>query len=209
MIVPALLFSFCLTVWSGAVNFCKDAKDCHTCAESFTHVLGFREHCRWCVEAKLCVGPFSCPLGKPVVQRDPFRCPVKAKGKRYTDALGRSLFALILAQKNSNVTSCLHNLRPDIGFIRTYSVECDASGNSCGGMLAVSEEGRAIYLSYGNTVSRKQLVSELVNGLGAQLGAWEKFESKKAGVVSYFHKAFYKYAISQITCFVLLIIYNN
>ncbi|KIH68794.1 triacylglycerol lipase [Ancylostoma duodenale] len=32
----------------------------------------------------------------------------------------------------------------------------------------------------------------MVNGLGAQLGAWEKFESSKAGVISYFHKAFYK-----------------
>ncbi|EYC39624.1 hypothetical protein Y032_0649g1128 [Ancylostoma ceylanicum] len=32
----------------------------------------------------------------------------------------------------------------------------------------------------------------MVNGLGAQLGAWEKFESTKAGVISYFHKAFYK-----------------
>ncbi|CAJ0609825.1 unnamed protein product [Cylicocyclus nassatus] len=139
----------------------------------------------------MCVGPLSCPLGKPVVQRDPFRCPVKysqAKGKRYTDALGRSLFAVILAQKNQkNITSCLHNLRPDIGFVRTYSVECDVSGNTCGSMIGVSEEARAIYLGFGDT-----LVSEMVNGLGAQLGAWEKFEGQKAGVVSYFHNAFYK-----------------
>ncbi|KAK6763564.1 hypothetical protein RB195_024041 [Necator americanus] len=32
----------------------------------------------------------------------------------------------------------------------------------------------------------------MLNGLGAQLGAWEKFEDPKAGVISYFHKAFYK-----------------
>lgn len=34
----------------------------------------------------------------------------------------------------------------------------------------------------------------MLNGLGAQLGAWEKFEGPNAGVISYFHKAFYKYA---------------
>ncbi|KAK6763563.1 hypothetical protein RB195_024041 [Necator americanus] len=36
------------------------------------------------------------------------------------------------------------------------------------------------------------LITEMLNGLGAQLGAWEKFEDPKAGVISYFHKAFYK-----------------
>ncbi|ETN78105.1 hypothetical protein NECAME_10583 [Necator americanus] len=39
---------------------------------------------------------------------------------------------------------------------------------------------------------RYQLITEMLNGLGAQLGAWEKFEDPKAGVISYFHKAFYK-----------------
>ncbi|KHJ98818.1 hypothetical protein OESDEN_01200 [Oesophagostomum dentatum] len=116
---------------------------------------------RWCVDTKICVGPLSCPLGKAVVQRDAFRCPTKysaAKGKRYTDALGRSLYAIILAQKNSNVSTCLRNLRPDIGFVRTYSVECDTSGNTCSGMVAVSEEARAIYLAFRDTASKKQVI---------------------------------------------------
>lgn len=38
-----------------------------------------------------------------------------------------------------------------------------------------------------------QLMTEVVNGLGAQFGAWERFESEEAGVVSYFHTAFYKW----------------
>ncbi|RCN47032.1 hypothetical protein ANCCAN_06963 [Ancylostoma caninum] len=159
MIVPILLFAFFTTVWSGAVNFCKEATNCHSCAESYTHVLGFREHCRWCVDAKLCVGPLGCPFGKPVVQRDPFRCPLKytaTKGKRYTDALGRSLYAIILSLKDSNVTHCLSNLRPDIGFVRTYNIDCDDSGNMCSGMIAVSEEGKAIYVVFRDTASRKQ-----------------------------------------------------
>ncbi|KAK6763562.1 hypothetical protein RB195_024040 [Necator americanus] len=78
------------------------------------------------------------------------------KGKRYTDALGRSLYAILLAQKSTNVTKCIKGLRPDISFLRTYSVECDSSGNSCSGMIAVSEEGRAIYLSFRDASSKKQ-----------------------------------------------------
>ncbi|VDO85244.1 unnamed protein product [Haemonchus placei] len=32
----------------------------------------------------------------------------------------------------------------------------------------------------------------MVSGLGAQLGAWEKFVVPGAGVISYFHTAFHK-----------------
>ncbi|KAK5964812.1 Triacylglycerol lipase, partial [Trichostrongylus colubriformis] len=188
-------FSFMVALsMSEPVNFCREAKDCQTCASSYTHVLGFREHCRWCVESKLCVGPLSCPLGKPVVQRDSFRCPAKAsvaKGKRYTDELGRSLYAFILSLRDENVTACLLNVRPDVSHIRTFTVECDTSGNTCSSMVAVSEEAKSIYLVFRDTASRQQLITEMVNGLGAQLGAWEKFEGD-AGVVSYFHTAFYK-----------------
>ncbi|WKY15857.1 hypothetical protein Q1695_000942 [Nippostrongylus brasiliensis] len=195
MLLLAVLSTWFTLVCLEPVNFCRDAKDCQTCAESFTHVLGFREHCRWCVEANLCVGPLSCPIGKAVVQRDPFRCPVKytpAKGKRYTDELGRSVYAFILALKAENVTACLTNVRPDISYVRTFTVDCDSSGNKCSGMLAVSQEAKSIYLVFKDTATKQQLTSELVNGLGAQLGAWEKFESEKSGVVSYFHTAFYK-----------------
>ncbi|KIH68795.1 hypothetical protein ANCDUO_00867 [Ancylostoma duodenale] len=159
---------------------------------------------RWCVDAKLCVGPLGCPLGKPVVQRDPFRCPVKytaAKGKRYTDALGRSLYAIILSMKDSNVSHCLSNLRPDVGlvdalrlfscahphppptirmpafsFVRTYNIDCDDSGNMCSGMIAVSEEGKAIYMVFRDTASRKQSEATVVTcrRFSIQCGAMTK-----------------------------------
>ncbi|XGW11107.1 hypothetical protein V3C99_012535 [Haemonchus contortus] len=189
-------FSFLLyMVMSEPVNFCREAKDCQTCASSYTYILGFREHCRWCVESQLCVGPLSCPLGKPVVQRDSFRCPLEittAKGKRYTDELGRSLYAFILSLKSDNVTTCLSNLRPDVTHVRTFTVECDSSGNDCTSMVAVSEEAKSLYLVFRDTASRKQLITEMVSGFGAQLGAWEKFLGPEAGVISYFHTAFYK-----------------
>uniref|UniRef100_A0A0K0D7X1 Polyprotein n=1 Tax=Angiostrongylus cantonensis TaxID=6313 RepID=A0A0K0D7X1_ANGCA len=115
-----------------------------------------------------------------------------AKGKRYTDALGRSLYAFVLSLKHHNVTECLRNLRPDIILTRTYRIECDSSGNFCVGMLAVSNEAKAIYIVFRDTTTKKQLATEFLNGLGAQFGAWEKFESTDAGVISYFHHAFYK-----------------
>lgn len=47
-----------------------------------------------------------------------FKCPTKAstaKGRRYTDKLGRSLFSLSLAVKQKeNVTECLKSVRPDV-----------------------------------------------------------------------------------------------
>ncbi|VDO20944.1 unnamed protein product [Heligmosomoides polygyrus] len=97
-----------------------------------------------------------------------------------------------MALKDDNATSCMLNVRPDVGYLRTYTVECDNSGNKCSGMVAVSEEAKSIYIVFKDTASREQLMTEVVNGLGAQFGAWERFESEEAGVVSYFHTAFYK-----------------
>ncbi|KAK6763549.1 hypothetical protein RB195_024029 [Necator americanus] len=77
MFAAVFLCSLFVVLHSGSVNFCREATDCRSCAESYTQVFGFREHCRWCVDANLCVGPLSCPFGKPVVQRDSFRCPAK------------------------------------------------------------------------------------------------------------------------------------
>lgn len=47
-------------------------------------------------------------------------CPTKVsneKGKRYTDKLGRSLYTLVLAVKESDPVECLANSRPDIKFV--------------------------------------------------------------------------------------------
>ncbi|KAK6763548.1 hypothetical protein RB195_024029 [Necator americanus] len=79
MFAAVFLCSLFVVLHSGSVNFCREATDCRSCAESYTQVFGFREHCRWCVDANLCVGPLSCPFGKPVVQRDSFRCPAKKR----------------------------------------------------------------------------------------------------------------------------------
>lgn len=185
---------------TGSVQVCKDIKDCKTCADSFIHILGFREQCRWCVESNTCGGPISCPVGKPVVQRDPFRCPTRQSnepGKRYSDALGRSLFAVSVSVRDSNVTECLGNVRPDISHVKTYEVECDGAGNKCKGLIAVSEDAKALYVAYKGSSFDKQLLAEFLHGLAAQLGAWEKFESKEAGVITYFHSAFYKLFIDS------------
>ncbi|CAL2045413.1 unnamed protein product [Caenorhabditis brenneri] len=185
---------------AGNVLVCKDIKDCNTCAESYIHILGFKEDCRWCLETNSCGGPISCPLGKPVIQKDSFKCPTPYKptaGKRYTDALGRSLFAISTAVRDSNVTECLRNVRPDITFSRSYEVECDGSGNLCKGIIAKSEEAKALYVAYKGSTAGKQVFAEMLHGLTAQLGAWEKFESQDAGVINYFHTAFYKLFIDN------------
>ncbi|GMT05397.1 hypothetical protein PENTCL1PPCAC_27571, partial [Pristionchus entomophagus] len=192
----SLLFLLLLVplVASEAVSECKKIKECSTCAESHIHVFGFKENCRWCVETKSCGGPFSCPLGKAVVQRDPFKCPHRhsdAKGRRYTDRLGRSVFAIALAARDNNATDCLANARPDVTVVKQYSVECDKAGNNCGAILAVSQEAKAIYIAYKGSSFDKQLFAEFVHGLAAQLGAWEKFVDD-AGVITYFHGAFQK-----------------
>ncbi|CAJ0951863.1 unnamed protein product, partial [Mesorhabditis belari] len=173
------------------VAVCKASTDCASCSESYIHVFGFKENCRWCVESQTCGGPLSCPFGKPVVQRESFRCPVKfptTKGKRYTDRLGRSLFAVALSVRDANATECLLNSRPDINHVKTYEVECDQSHNMCSGLLAVSEEAKAIYVAYKGHSLDKQLFTEFVHSLVAQLGAWEKFENG-TGVITYFHQA--------------------
>ncbi|CAI5452099.1 unnamed protein product [Caenorhabditis angaria] len=198
-----LLFSSFLIyfqVSAGNVVVCKDIKDCKTCAESYIHVLGFKEECRWCIESKSCGGPYSCPIGKPFIQKDPFKCPIPyrpASGKRYTDALGRSIYAVAIAVRDKNITSCLGNVRPDITLTKSYEVECDGAGNLCKGLLAKSEEAKAIYVSYKGSTFGKQVFAELLHGLTAQLGAWEKFESTEAGVITYFHTAFYRLFIDS------------
>ncbi|CAD6193684.1 unnamed protein product [Caenorhabditis auriculariae] len=180
---------------AGNVQVCRDLKSCAACADSYIHVLGFKEQCRWCVETQSCGGPLSCPFGKPVVQRDLFRCPTthsEAQGKRYSDALGRSLFAVSVSVRDPKPSECLRNVRPDITYTKTYEVECDGAGNKCKGLLGVSDEAKALYVAYKGTSFDKQLFAEFLHGLAAQLGAWEKFESEEAGVITYFHNAFYK-----------------
>ncbi|CAJ0609806.1 unnamed protein product [Cylicocyclus nassatus] len=115
-----------------------------------------------------------------------------AKGRRYTDALGRSLFSIILALKHDDPASCLRNVRPDISYVRTFTIGCDNSGNTCRGLLAVSVEAKSLYVAYRDSASHKQFAAEILNGFGAQFGAWEKFEDPEAGVISYFHHAFYR-----------------
>ncbi|CAJ0575853.1 unnamed protein product, partial [Mesorhabditis spiculigera] len=194
MIFYLLCFGLFGLASTGNVALCKSLTDCASCSEGYIHVFGFKENCRWCVESQSCGGPLACPLGKPVVQREPFRCPVKipsAKGKRYTDRLGRSLYAVALSVKDRNATECLENARPDIRHIKTYETDCDQSHNVCTGLMAVSEEAKAIYVAYKGHSLDKQLFTEFVHSLAAQLGAWEKFDNG-TGVITYFHTAWTK-----------------
>ncbi|KAK6033675.1 hypothetical protein OSTOST_00098, partial [Ostertagia ostertagi] len=139
MLLLATLSLLCALSMSDPVNFCREAKDCQSCASSYTHVLGFREHC-----SKSSFHLRGILLG--------FNC----KRKRYTDELGRSLYAFILSLRDTNVTACLLNVRPDVSHIRTFTVECDSSGNTCTSMVAVSEEAKSIYLVFRDTTSRQQ-----------------------------------------------------
>ncbi|VDM76105.1 unnamed protein product [Strongylus vulgaris] len=110
-----------------------------------------------------------------------------AKGRRYTDALGRSLFSISLSLKHDDPATCLRNVRPDISYVRTFTIDCDNSGNTCRGLLGVSVEAKSLYISYRDSASHKQvqgeLAAELLNGFGAQLGAWEKFEDPEVGML--------------------------
>ncbi|KAI6240431.1 Lipase, class 3 family-containing protein [Aphelenchoides fujianensis] len=176
----------------GMVNVCSDLKDCTSCTQSYVHIFSFREHCRWCYSTSTCGGPIACPSGSATAQRDPFKCPQKAsvaKGRRYTDKLGRSLYALNLAARQKNPTACLNASRPDVKLHKYYEVECDQTGNTCAGMLAVSDEAKALYVIYKGDSLDKQLFQEFVHGIAAQLGAWEKFVNG-TGVMTYFHSAF-------------------
>lgn len=52
-----------------------------------------------------------------MVVREPFMCPQNVsipEEHRYTDALGRSLYALTLAVRNKDPTECLANSQPDV-----------------------------------------------------------------------------------------------
>ncbi|KAI6206114.1 Lipase, class 3 family-containing protein [Aphelenchoides besseyi] len=180
------------TTESGMVNVCSDLDNCVACTESYVHIFSFREHCRWCYATSTCGGPIACPSGSATAQRDAFKCPQKAsvaKGRRYTDKLGRSLYALNLAAKQKSPAACLNSTRPDVKLYKYYEVDCDQTRNTCAGMLAVSDEAKALYVIYkGNNVD-KQLFQEFVHGIAAQLGAWEKFVNG-TGVMTYFHGAF-------------------
>ncbi|VDN04644.1 unnamed protein product [Thelazia callipaeda] len=196
MQILEIVFTIIIAFWgiidAASVNVCNDAKTCAECAESYIYVFGFREHCRWCVETATCVGPFACATGSGIVQREPFMCPQPvptAKGHRYTDRLGRSLYSLALAVRESDPTECLANSRPDVKLIKRYEVECDQSHNLCASMLAVSVPAKSIYVVYKSSNMDKQLITELIHTVAAQLGAWQKFESG-GGVMTYFHGAF-------------------
>ncbi|KAE9550727.1 hypothetical protein FO519_006061 [Halicephalobus sp. NKZ332] len=174
------------------VSICSDIKDCSTCTESYTHIFSFREHCRWCIPTGRCGAPITCPTGSATAQRDPFKCPMNpntSKGRRYTDKLGRSLYSLSLAVKQEDPTNCLRNSRPDVELVKRYEVECDLTGNTCASMLGVSHEAKAIYIVYRGSSFDKQLFQEFVQGIGAQLGAWEKFVNG-SGVMTYFYNGF-------------------
>ncbi|KAK6763589.1 hypothetical protein RB195_024058 [Necator americanus] len=136
--------------------------------------------------------PLCIAVRRPVSPPRHYEAHSNARGRRYTDALGRSLFSIILSLKHDNPGTCLHNVRPDISYTRTFTIDCDTSGNSCRGLLAVSVEAKSIYVAYRDSDSQKQLGAEILNGFGAQLGAWEKFEDPEIGVISYFHQAFYR-----------------
>lgn len=174
------------------VNICSDVKDCVSCTNAYVNIFAFREYCRWCYQTESCGGPISCPTSSPTAQRDPFKCPTKAstlKGRRYTDKLGRSLYALTLAVKEKDPVKCLTNSRPDVKLFKYFEVECDASHNTCAGMLAVSEEAKALYVIYRGTSVDKQLFQEFIHGIAAQFGAWEKFVNG-SGVMTYFYTGF-------------------
>ncbi|KAI1718940.1 lipase (class 3) domain-containing protein [Ditylenchus destructor] len=190
----SLILAVLAYVEAGMVNVCSDIKDCVKCTDSYVNIFAFREYCRWCYSTNTCGGPISCPAGAATAQRDSFKCPTKAstaKGRRYTDKLGRSLYALTLAVKQKDPTPCLKNSRSDVKLIKYFEVECDASRNTCAGMLAVSEEAKALYVVYRGSTVDKQLFQEFVHGIGAQLGAWEKFVNG-SGVMTYFYGAFQK-----------------
>uniref|UniRef100_A0A914LST4 Fungal lipase-like domain-containing protein n=4 Tax=Meloidogyne TaxID=189290 RepID=A0A914LST4_MELIC len=174
------------------INVCSEMRDCAACTNSYINILTFREHCRWCYSTNTCGGPLSCPSGVAVATRDPFKCPLKisnAKGRRYTDKLGRSLYALTLAAKQKDPTFCLKNSRSDVKIVKYFEVECDQAKNTCAGMLAVSEEAKALYVIYRGSTIDRQLFQEFIHGIAAQLGAWEKFVNG-SGVMTYFHGAF-------------------
>jgi len=187
------LFTVGITVINGGgVNVCSDIKDCATCADSYVYIFSFREHCRWCVDTKTCGGPVSCATVNAIVQRDPFKCPEAApseKEMKYSDATGRFLYGLTLAGKAHDVAGCLNNSRPEVKLYKTYEKSCDTSNNTCGALIAISDEKKSIYLAYRGQAIDKQLFLEFLHGLGAQMGAWEKFEAG-GGVMTYFFAAF-------------------
>ncbi|CEF64162.1 Lipase, class 3 family-containing protein [Strongyloides ratti] len=188
-----------LTLWiskteAGMVNACSDVKNCSECTNAYVHIFSFKEYCRWCIDTKKCGTSLSCPATSPYAMRDSFKCPIQAptaKGKRYTDKLGRSLYSLVLATKTDKPEKCLKNSRPDVKISKYFEVECDQSKNNCIGMTAVSKEAKSLYIIYKGSGFDKQLLQEFIHAIASQFGAWEKFVNN-TGVMTYFHSAFQK-----------------
>uniref|UniRef100_A0A0N4ZRR4 Lipase_3 domain-containing protein n=1 Tax=Parastrongyloides trichosuri TaxID=131310 RepID=A0A0N4ZRR4_PARTI len=189
------LFSlFLLKSEAKMVNACSDVKSCMDCTSSYVHIFSFKEYCRWCIDTKKCGTSLSCPATSPYAMRDSFKCPIQAptaKGKRYTDKLGRSLYSLVLAAKTDKPEKCLKNSRPDVKMSKYFEVECDQSKNTCNGMTAVSKEAKALYIIYKGSALDKQLLQEFIHAIASQFGAWEQFVNN-TGVMTYFHSAFQK-----------------
>uniref|UniRef100_A0A8R1TPG2 Lipase_3 domain-containing protein n=1 Tax=Onchocerca volvulus TaxID=6282 RepID=A0A8R1TPG2_ONCVO len=187
-----VLCALCAIINGDVLNDCGKHKDCSSCVKSHRPLPGFQRFCGWHTSKSICGEPFAIEAGGSIVVREPFSCPRRvpeAKGRRYTDRLGRSLFSLTLAVRNSDPTECLANSRPDIQLIKRYEVECDQSHNLCASMLAVSKPAKSIYVVYKSSNMDKQLITEFIHIVAAQLGVWEKFEAG-GGVTTYFFGAF-------------------
>ncbi|KAK6763582.1 hypothetical protein RB195_024052 [Necator americanus] len=94
----------------GMLSFCREAKDCSSCAQSYTYAFGLREYCRWCVDAKQCVGPLSCPPGRAVVQRDSFRCPKKDFVKKSNHRVGGLPVVRFISRGAQSLTALVQRL---------------------------------------------------------------------------------------------------
>ncbi|VIO89890.1 Lipase family protein [Brugia malayi] len=187
-----LLFSFCILIDGDSISDCSKYKDCASCVKSYRPLPGFKRFCGWHTDRSVCDEPLSLVSGKSVVVREPFMCPRKAPPDEehpYTDTLGRSLFSLVLAVRNKDPTECLANSQPNVQLIKRYEVECDQSHNLCASMLAVSESNKSIYVVYKSSNMDKQLITEFIHMVAAQLGVWQNFEGG-GGVATYFHGAF-------------------
>uniref|UniRef100_A0A0R3S123 Lipase_3 domain-containing protein n=1 Tax=Elaeophora elaphi TaxID=1147741 RepID=A0A0R3S123_9BILA len=190
--ITLLFFALCVLINGDSTNDCSKYKDCASCVKSYRPLPGFQRYCGWQTSKSSCGEPLAIVAGSSVVVREPFMCPRSAptaEKHRYTDTLGRTLYALTLAVRNSDPTECLANSLPDVQLIKRYEVECDQSRNLCAAMLAVSKRDKNIYVVYKSSNMDKQLITEFIHIVAAQLGVWEKFEGG-GGVATYFHAAF-------------------
>ncbi|EFO26830.1 lipase [Loa loa] len=190
--ITLVLFALCAMIDGDTIRNCSEYKDCASCVKAYRPLPEFQRFCGWYTNKSACGEPISIVSGDSVVVRKPFMCPQKApidEKYRYTDALGRSLYSLTLAVRNKDPTECLANSRPDVRLIKRYEVECDQSHNLCAAMLAISKRDRHIYVVYKSSNMDKQLITEFLHMVTAQLGVWQNFEGG-GGVTTYFHAAF-------------------